>query len=128
MSNAQSRKRGMSRFVKGMLIYAVVFLLITAVGLYFFWDFMDSYEQSRPKTAVNAYMQGLTEEHVCDLSQEFISTVDKNIQTREQSAAYIMEAIDDINCAKKSKACTSDRQVYVLRTGDIGYIESKYLY
>ena len=117
MSKVKTKKSGNFRFAIGMLIYAVVFLLITAVGLTYFWDYMEAYEESRPKTAVNAYMQDLTEEHVCDLSQELIAQIDKNIQIEEQSRAYIMNAIDGITCAKKSRESTLTRQVYVLRTG-----------
>lgn len=116
MRNTQNKKR-LSRFAKGMMIYAGVFLVIVAIGLAFFWDYMQAYENSRPKVAIDAYMQSLTEEHICDLSQELIDQVDHNIQTQEQCRAYIMDAIDGISYAKKSKECTDDRQVFVLRTG-----------
>ena len=113
----KQKKYGAFRLVIGMIIYAVVFLAITAVGLKFFWDYMEVYEASRPKTAINAYMQELTEEHICDLSQELIDQVDHNFQTEEECRAYILNAIDGISYAKKSKECTANRQVFVLRTG-----------
>ena len=109
-------RKGISKFVIAMIIYAVVFLLLAGVGLTFFWDYMEAYEASRPKIASNAYMQGLTEEHICDLSQELIDRVDHNIQTEEQCRAYIMDAIDEISYAKKSNESTDMRQVFVIRT------------
>lgn len=115
MHNA--KKKGSSRFVLGMIIYALVFLIIAGAGLAFFWDYIAAYEASRPKVAIEAYMQNLTEEHICDLSQGLIDQVDHNIQTQEQCRAYIMDAIDGIAYAKKSKECTATRQVFVLRTG-----------
>ena len=118
MSNVKNKKFAMSSFAKGMLIYAVVFLLVVAIGLAFFWDFMIVYEETRPKTAVNTYMQNLSEEHICDLSQNLIGQIDKNIQSEEQTRTYIMDAIDDISCAKKSRESTLSRQVYVLRSGN----------
>jgi len=118
MSNIQQKKTELSRFARGMLIYGLVFLLITAAGLAVLWDFMEAYEASRPKTTVNAYMQALTEEHICDLSQPLIDQVDKNIQTQAQSRAYILDAIGEITCAKKIRESTGERQVYVLRTGE----------
>ena len=117
MSKTHGKKFAISPFAKGMLIYALVFLLITAVGLAFFWDYMKAYEASRPKTAVNAYMAHLTEEHICDLSQELIGQIDKNIQSEAQTRTYIMDAVDSISHAKKSKESTLSRQVYVLRSG-----------
>lgn len=116
MSNVKIAKHGMSRFAFGMLIYAVVFLLIAAVGLAVLWNFMEEYEYSRPKTAINAYMQSLTEEHICDLSQELVDQVDHNIQTQQQCHDFIMDAIGEISYAKKAKGSSADRQVFVLQT------------
>ena len=118
MSDVQKKKPALSRFAKGMLIYALVFLAIAGIGLAIFWDFMAAYEASRAKTTVNAYMQQLTEEHICDLSQTVIDQVDRNIQTEEQSRRYIMDAIGEITYAKKIKESTDTRQVYVLRAGN----------
>ena len=112
-----NKNRKISRFALGMVIYALVFLTIAAAGLAFLWDYIEAYENSRPKIAINAYMENLTEAHICDLSQNLIDQVDHNIQTEEQCRAYILDAIDDINYAKKSKECTDSRQVFVLRTG-----------
>lgn len=117
MSDVQQKKFVLPRFAKGMLIYALVFLAITGIGLGIFWDFMAAYEASRAKTTVNAYLQQLTEEHICDLSQTVIDQADRNIQTEEQSRQYIMDAIGEITAAKKIKESTDTRQVYVLRTG-----------
>jgi len=118
VSNAKSGKRGLSRFAKGMLIYAIVFLAIALAGLAVLWDFMEEYEYSRPGTAIHGYMQNLTEEHICDLSQELIDQIDSNIQPPQQARAYIMDAIGEITCAKKVRESTSGRQVFVLRTGE----------
>ena len=111
------KKTGNSRFFMGMLIYAVVFLAVLAAGLAIFWDYMKAYENSRPLVTVNDYMQNLTEEHICDLARDFIGQIDQNIQTQAQSRAYIMDAIDGVTYAKKTKECTEKRQVFVLRTG-----------
>lgn len=109
-------RKGIPKFAIAMIVYAVVFLLLAGAGLTFFWDYMEAYESSRPKVAINAYMQSLTEEHICDLSQELIDQVDHNIQTEEQCRAYIMDAIGEISYAKKSKESSDMRQVFVLRT------------
>lgn len=117
MSKKQNRKRSFCRFLWGMLIYAVVFLILACIGLKVFWNYLAAYENSRPKIAINAYMENLTEEHICSLLKDSIAGIDHNIQTEEACRAYILEAIDDINYAKKAKECTDTRQVFVLRTG-----------
>lgn len=117
MAKQQKKKRSFGWFLLGMAIYAAVFLVAVNFGLKAFWNYMEAYENSRPKIAINAYMDSLTEEHVVDMSQELVDQVDHNIQTEEQCRAYMLDAINGINYAKKSKECTDTRQVFVLRTG-----------
>ena len=51
-------------FVIGMILYAVIFLALLSVGLVFFWNFMDAFEQSRPVNTVKAYVAELTKEEI----------------------------------------------------------------
>lgn len=118
MFGKNEKKSGTFRFLSGMAIYAAVFIGILLIGLTVFWNFMEAYENSRPKTTINAYMEGLTEEHICDLSWALTDQVDHNIQTQQQCRDYIMNAIGDIDYAKKTKECTDTRQVFVLRTNN----------
>ena len=118
MFDKNEKKSGTFRFLSGMAIYAAVFLGVLLIGLTIFWNFMEAYENSRPKTTINAYMEGLTEEHICDLSRALIDQVDHNIQTQQQCRDYIMNAIGVIDYAKKTKECTDTRQVFVLRTNN----------
>lgn len=107
------------KFCLELLIYGAVFLLLTAIGLWIWWDFIDTYEQSRPKTAVNQYMQVLTAELVCEQSEEFLSQLDTNIQSPEESCSVISEALrEDFRTAKKSRESTDSRQVYALLSGN----------
>ena len=116
---AKRKKGGKRGFLVGMLIYAVIFLAITGIGLKFFWDFIDAYEHSRPKNTVNAYMEGLTAEKICDGSQELLSWVDPQIQSREECCRIIRDSLtQELTCAKNAGECTDDRQVYVLRCGE----------
>lgn len=115
--NKTNKKRSNKQFLLVMLNYAIVFLGVLAIVVIVFWNFMDAYENSRPKIAVNEYMESLTEEHICDLSQNLIDQVDHNIQSEQQCREYMCATIDSINYAKKSRECTDTRQVYVLRSG-----------
>lgn len=117
MSKRKTKKRSFGFFLLGMLLYAVLFLTAAGFGLKAFWSYMEAYENSRPKVAINAYMNGLTKEHICDLSQALIDQVDHNIQSEEACRAYIMDKIGDINYAKMPRECTDTRQVFALRTG-----------
>ena len=90
------------KFVKGMVIYAVVFLTIAAFGLSYFWKFIEAYELSRPKNTVNQYMDQLTAERMCSGSDDLYGQIDQNLQGREQFDRVIRDSLaEDLTCAKK---------------------------
>lgn len=106
------------RFVKGMVIYAIVFLLIAAAGLSVFWKFIDAYEQSRPINSVKAYVAQVTAEDMYEGSQALLDQIDSNIQSREEACQLIQDSVtQELSYAKKSGESSDDCQVYVLRSG-----------
>lgn len=106
------------RFILGMVIYALVFLLAVGTGLYFFWDFIEAYELSRPKNTISAYVDQLTPEQMCASSDALYATVDSKLQSRAQFDQVIQDTLGaELTYAKKSSESTEDRQVYVLRSG-----------
>lgn len=106
------------RFVTGMLVYALVFLLIVSAGLWVMWDFIEAYEQSRPVNAIKAYVESLTPEDLSAGSASLLDSLDENLQSREEASRRIQEsAVQTFSYAKKSAESTEDRQVYVLRSG-----------
>lgn len=50
-----------SRFGLGLLIYILVFVILAAVALSFFWQYLEAYEASRLTTAVSGYMDSCTD-------------------------------------------------------------------
>lgn len=106
------------RFVLGMLIYALVFLVVIGAGLAIFWNFIDAYEQSRPMNTVKNYVASLSESDFIAGSQNLLNQLDTNVRSESDSAAMIAESVTgDLSYAKKSGESTEDRQVYVLRSG-----------
>ena len=112
------KKRRFWPFALFMLIYAAIALIGIELGLGMFHSYIAAYEDSRPKHVLNAYMDGLTAEHVADLSQEVIDQVDHNIQSVEECRAYIEQALaNGFSYAKKGSESTENKQVYVVRSG-----------
>lgn len=113
-----ARKKRKGAFVLGMVIYAIVFLGITAAGLSIFWDFIDSYERSRPKNTIDQYLENLTVEAMVSNCEDLFDQVDVNLQPKEDSIEVIRESLDGkITYARKSSVCTETSQTYVLRCG-----------
>lgn len=116
---AVSHKRKFPWFALILVLYSAAFLTAAWYGLKYLWSYMDAYEKSRPENVVYAYMDGLTREHICDMSQNLIDSVDHNIQSEEEARAYLMEAISgDITFAKKVRESTASRWVLVLKIGE----------
>ena len=115
----KGNKKGMG-FAIFMVVYGVLALIGIGLGLKLFWGYMESYEASRPKLAINQYMATVTPERVvkeCDL---IIEETDFNIQSREECYRYLLDALnEEITYARKGSACTDTTQTYVLRCGDL---------
>ena len=110
---------GKHRFAVGMGIYALVFLLMTAVGLGWFWGFLEGYEASRPETAVKAYTSGVTTENIIAGAEEMLGQLDGDLQSREQQERIIQASLDgQITAARISTESTAERQVYALSCGE----------
>ncbi len=111
-----SKKR--SWFPLGLVLYALVFLGATALGLRYLWQAMAAYEDSRPNNAVQAYMDTLTREHILEESQALIDSIDHNLQSPQECRKILEKALaGDIRHTKKSRECTDSKMVYMLQTG-----------
>lgn len=100
-----------------MFLYAAAFLGAAFYGLKYLWNYLDAYEQSRPKLALNAYMENLTDEHIAEMGMAVTEQVDMNLQSEEECRQIILDAISSgVDYAKKSTECTDTRLVYVLRS------------
>ena len=113
---AKRKKRSSSgRFVLGMLIYALLFLLVVAVGLRFFWSYLEAYENSRPKNTMEEYITSFDAEHIHRVAADFVSTLDHHVQTEEESYAYIAAAMEGkLSYAKLSSESTEDKTTYII--------------
>jgi len=98
-----------------MVLYAVVFLCGTKFGLDWFWGYMEDYELSQPKYAIENYMEQLTNETLYQGAAAQIAQLDGNLVTKEQCHAMIDQAVSGgITYAKNNKTSTSERHVYML--------------
>lgn len=114
---AKKKKRSYG-FVIFMVLYIAAFCGAAYFGLTKLWDFMEAYEVSRPQKPVQAYMNQLTPEHICDLSGDVIAQIDHNIQSEEECRKILMEAVSGpISYARNIKESTDEKTVYMLLCG-----------
>ena len=120
------KKRRSWGFAIFMILYAVVVLAAAAWGLSQFWNYMEAYEGSRIKNTIDAYMEQVSPQYVCDRSGDLIGSIDHNLQSEEACRQVILDFLSGgITYARKSAECTDTRTVYVLRSGGqvIGEVE-----
>ena len=111
----RSKKYGFAIF---MILYALVVLGTAYWGLSQFWDYMDAYEDSRIKNTIEAYMEQVTPQYVCDRSDDLIDSIDHHLQSEDECRQVILDFLSSgISYARKTAECTDTRAVYVLRSG-----------
>lgn len=108
-----------SPFAKGLLVYAGILLLIGAIGLGVFWKFMESYEISRPQTAVNAYIAQLDEETLRSQCGDFLDRLDSSVQSREDAFQCILDSLSEgVEGLREGKQNEDGNPVFLLKTGN----------
>ena len=82
---AKKRKKSAARFALGMTVYALAFILFLAIGLRFFWVYIDNFEKSQPGHAIDRYIQSFDSDHIRSISADFVSSLDSNLQSEEDA-------------------------------------------
>lgn len=112
---ARVQRKKSHAFAIGMTVYTVLFLVLTAFGWKVLWDFMESYEHSRPKNTVSAYMSSLQGDFLYNLAGESLSKVDREIQSEEECREIFLNAVDGkLHSVKDPDNSSDTRQRYVV--------------
>lgn len=70
MHNKDNGGKPKSKFVKGLIIYSICFLVAVFIGLVFFWQYIKSYEISRPENYMNEFISTVNDDTVKTLMTE----------------------------------------------------------
>ena len=76
-------------FFLGMVVYALIVLIAASVALKLLWDYADNYERSLPNRRMAAYVATLDETHVKKISLDFVSSLDRSIQSEADAYAVV---------------------------------------
>ena len=116
--------REKSRFGTGLIIYVLVFLILTAVGLIFFYDWLEAYELTRPYNAANAYEDSLHENGLSENALASLTGIDRKLQTDSAIQARAKDLLSEADLVRSLAKSASDKQVYSVRAqgADIGTV------
>lgn len=103
------------RFSRGLLVYAVILLTLILLGLCFFYFYIYEYEYSRPSSAMDRYITSFDDDAIQERAGSFLSSLDPNIQSPQESFTRIRATLQDLSYAKLTSESTDSRMVYVLR-------------
>ncbi len=116
---ATEKRKKTSGFAIGLLVYGVVLLVVVAVGLMFFYLFIDAYEQTRPATVAQAYLDSLTADRVIEREPVFFSyTLDNRLQSEGEARAFVQTLLrEDLHFARDYSS-QEEGYSYVLESGE----------
>ena len=103
-----------ARFWLGLAIFAEIFLIATVFGLVEVWKFIEAYEASRPKNAIEAYMEEATADYLATLDPATVAQADHNLQSEEACLEVIRDSIGTVSYAKNMKLTTETEMVYMI--------------
>ena len=119
MAKTKKKYVGTLIFVIFLFLYVIGFLFVTDKGLDYLWKYMEAYEASRPKYGIEAYMESLTQDYICDKNADLIAQIDHYVQSEEACKDVIRQAIGtEFTYVKNIAETTDNKIVYLIRAGN----------
>lgn len=113
---AKAKKKRMSGFAKGMILYVILFALVAALGLQFFFRFIENYEYTRENRVMERFVSALDDEQIEAMAAGFTDKLNTELCDADEVRAFMAEKTADATYLKKLSECTDSKTVYVLKT------------
>lgn len=122
---AKANKKRMSGFAKGMILYVLLFVLVAALGLQFFYKFIETYEYTRENRVMERFVNSLNDEQIETMAAGFTGKLNRELCDADEVRVFMAEKTADAAYLKKLSECTDSKTVYVLKTDGnvIGTVE-----
>ena len=118
MAATKKRSKKKHSFAAGLFLYALILLVIVAVGLGAFYVYIDTYEQTRPTTAAKEYVDRLTVDHVMETAVDSFAFLDGNLQDQGELRSFVSEKLQNLSYARQFDSSDSESYVYALESGE----------
>ena len=109
------KKRRLKPFIKIVLGYALVFFILLAVGLYFFWQYIDQYEKTRSQTVISQYVESMQDDKKEEIAESYLDSIDCKEYARSDALDIIKNQLTDLSYAKAVKESSENKTVYMLK-------------
>ena len=105
------KKRKKTRFWKGLSVYAVLLIAVVAVGLWFFYSFLEKYEAATPNAALERYLTWVSMEDYESI-YESSGFEESHLNTKEQYIHYFKNLYDNADDLSLREQVTTDDSVH----------------
>ena len=86
-------RRGSRRFLRGLLTYVLIFILIAAIVLGVFYFYLKAYEESRPVSAVRQYMSDCARGRLSYEWGACLAGLDRRVQSEADTKEWLVETL-----------------------------------
>ncbi len=104
-------------FLLGLAVYAGVLLLLGAVGLYVFHDYLVHFEASQIKYALMDYQQSL-EQTIPEAAEDALSELEPSIRDSEESQSFVQDLLQNAKLVKDHLNSSEESQLYSVVAAD----------
>lgn len=111
------RKKKRFSFRMGLALYILVFMVLSAVALTIFYNYIAAFEASRPTQALEAYKTRLMENGT-DAVDAALSVLDPNIRAPEENRQWAAALLEEASFPRISSLSSPDKVVYGVRARD----------
>ena len=115
----ETKKKSGRGYFLALLIYVLAALAAIAFLMVWLWGFAKEYENSRPTSTMNAYIQSLNENLWSDQIAQALSDMPHEVQSDEDCAQMVKEMLSQgVSYARTASGGNADRVNYSLLCGD----------
>lgn len=114
---SRAKKSGRASFAQGALLYALILLLVMSGAVFLLHNYLAVYEQTRPATAVRAYMDGLCGEDFEAFRQQALAGLDQKLSSEEERDAFLRGLLDDMSWAEDLAGSSEKEKLFTIRVG-----------
>ncbi len=106
------------RFLKGVIIYAIILIVAIAGGLVWFWNYIDAYEKAMPYNYMETEFKTFGKDTINEHFDYENADVDKAFVSREELVAHIESLLTDDLKYQEAMENTDKNPVYEIKSGD----------
>ncbi len=114
---SKKRRSSRARFALGTLLYVLILLLAMSGAVFLLHNYLVIYEDTRPATAMRAYMDGLRGEGFEAFKEQAFAGLDRKLSSEEEKDAFLRGLLDDMSWVEDLAAGSETGKVCRIRAG-----------